>query len=116
MFLSRADREIAVFRHVATPSRLRLEFPRETASSEVPGESQGQGSLVGCRLWGRTESDMTEVTQQQQQRQQGTVRTFSNYKPATGLEKISFIPTSKKDNANECSNYHTIHSSHMLAK
>ena len=31
----------------------------------LPGESQGQGSLVGCRLWGRTESDMTEVTQQQ---------------------------------------------------
>ena len=27
-----------------------------------PGESQGQGSLVGCRLWGRTESDMTEAT------------------------------------------------------
>ena len=26
----------------------------------LPGESQGQGSLVGCRLWGRTESDMTE--------------------------------------------------------
>ena len=23
---------------------------------------QGQGSQVGCRLWGRTESDMTEVT------------------------------------------------------
>ena len=39
-FLSRADREIAVFRHVATPSRLRLEFPRETASSEVPGEGR----------------------------------------------------------------------------
>ena len=30
-----------------------------------PGESQGWGSLVGCRLWGRTESDTTEVTQQQ---------------------------------------------------
>ena len=27
-----------------------------------PGESQGRGSLVGCRLWGRTESDTTEVT------------------------------------------------------
>ena len=27
----------------------------------------GTGSLVGCRLWGRTESDTTEVTQQQQQ-------------------------------------------------
>ena len=33
----------------------------------LPGESQGQGSLVGCRLWGRTELDMTEVTLQQQQ-------------------------------------------------
>ena len=33
----------------------------------LPGESQGWGSLVGFRLWGRTESDMTEVTSQQQQ-------------------------------------------------
>ena len=28
----------------------------------LPGESQGRGSLVGCRIWGRTESDMTEGT------------------------------------------------------
>ena len=28
----------------------------------LPGESQGQGSLVGCRLWGCTESDTAEVT------------------------------------------------------
>ena len=28
----------------------------------LPGESQGQGSLVGCRLWGGTESDTTEAT------------------------------------------------------
>ena len=28
----------------------------------LPGESQGWGSLVGCRLWGRTESDTTETT------------------------------------------------------
>ena len=28
----------------------------------LPGESQGRGSLVGCRLWSRTESDTTEVT------------------------------------------------------
>jgi len=27
----------------------------------LPGESQGRGSLVGCRQWGRTESDMTEA-------------------------------------------------------
>ena len=33
----------------------------------LPGESQGWGSHVGCHLWGRTESDMTEATQQQQQ-------------------------------------------------
>ena len=28
----------------------------------VPGESQGQKSLVDCCVWGRTELDMTEVT------------------------------------------------------
>ena len=28
----------------------------------LPGESQGWGSLVGFRLWGRTESDTTEAT------------------------------------------------------
>ena len=33
----------------------------------LPGESQGRGILVGCRLWGRTELDTTEVTQQQLQ-------------------------------------------------
>ena len=28
----------------------------------LPGESQGQGSLAGCCLWGHTESDTTEAT------------------------------------------------------
>ena len=28
----------------------------------LPGESQGRGSLVGCCLWGCTESDTTEAT------------------------------------------------------
>ena len=28
----------------------------------LPGESQGRGSLVGCLLWGLTESDTTEAT------------------------------------------------------
>ena len=27
----------------------------------LPGESQGRGSLVGCRLWGRTESDWSDL-------------------------------------------------------
>ena len=31
----------------------------------LPGESQGQRSLMGCHLWGHTESDTTEATQQQ---------------------------------------------------
>ena len=28
----------------------------------LPGESQGQGNLVDCCLWGHTESDTTEAT------------------------------------------------------
>ena len=31
----------------------------------LPGKSHGWRSLVGCCLWGRTESDTTEATQQQ---------------------------------------------------
>ena len=33
----------------------------------LPGEPQGQGSPVGCHLWGHTELDTTEATEQQQQ-------------------------------------------------
>ena len=33
-----------------------------THSVFLPGESQGQGSLAGRRLWGRTESDTAEAT------------------------------------------------------
>ena len=32
-----------------------------THSSVLAWKSQGQGSLVGCHLWGRTESDTTEA-------------------------------------------------------
>ena len=35
---------------------------KEMATHSIAGESQGQGSLVGCHLWGHTESDTTEVT------------------------------------------------------
>ena len=39
-------------------------FDREMAthSSVLSGESQGQGSLVGCHLWDHTESNTTETT------------------------------------------------------
>ena len=39
----------------------------QPTSVSLPGESQGWGSLVGCHLQGRTESDTNEETQQQQQ-------------------------------------------------
>ena len=41
-----------------------LAVEKEMATTPVflPGESRGRGSLVGCRLWGRTESDTTEAT------------------------------------------------------
>ena len=39
-----------------------LEKEMATHSSVLAWRIPGRGSLVGCRLWGRTESDTTEVT------------------------------------------------------
>ena len=39
-----------------------LEKERQPTPVFLHGESQGRGSLVGCGLWGHTESDTTEVT------------------------------------------------------
>ena len=44
-----------------------LEKEMATTPVFLSRESCGQRSLVGCRLWGRTELDTTEVTLQQQQ-------------------------------------------------
>ena len=68
----------AVVQGVATSRTQLSEFPftfhfhaleKEMAPTPVflPGESRGQGSLVGFRLWGLTELDTTEATQWQQQ-------------------------------------------------
>ena len=38
-----------------------LEKEMETHSVFLPGESQGRGSLVGCRLRGLTELDTTDA-------------------------------------------------------
>ena len=48
-----------------------IHWRRQWQSTPVllPGKSHGRGSLVGCYLWGRTELDTTEVTEQQQQQQ-----------------------------------------------
>ena len=39
-----------------------LEKEMAAHSTILAGESQGRWSLVGCHLWGRTESDTTEAT------------------------------------------------------
>ena len=39
-----------------------LEKEMATLSSVLAWRIPGTGSLVGCRLWGRTESDTTEAT------------------------------------------------------
>ena len=46
-----------------------LEKEMATHSSVLAWRIPGTGVPGGCRLWGRTESDMTEATQQQQQQQ-----------------------------------------------
>ena len=55
---------ILLFLHRLKPDFTFMHWRRQWQPTPVflPGESQGQGSLVGCRLWGRTESDTTEAT------------------------------------------------------
>ena len=53
----------------------------------LPGESQGRGILVGCCLWGRTESDMTEVIKQQQQVLERMRRHCHPCIPLVGMQK-----------------------------
>ena len=40
-----------------------LEKGKATHSSVLARESQGEGSLVGCSLWGHKQLDKTKVTQ-----------------------------------------------------
>ena len=53
--------------HVVARSQTRLSdftftFHFHALEMEMAIQSQGWGSLVGCRLWGHTESDTTEAT------------------------------------------------------
>ena len=50
-----------------------LEKEMATHSSVLAWRIPGTGSLVGCHLWGRTESDTTEATQQQQSKKSQNV-------------------------------------------
>ena len=58
----------------------------------LPGESQGQRSLMGCCLWGCTESDMTEATQQQH----SAFRLYKWYPSNTRRDKSFFLILLKK--------------------
>ena len=55
----------------------------------LPGESHGQRSLVGYSLWGRTESDTTEVTEQQQQPDGSVVKNLPASAGDTGSIPVS---------------------------
>ena len=57
----------------------------------LPGESHGQRGLVGCRPWGRTESDTTEVVKQQQQLSTG--ETLNNF--SQDQENLAYGPASR---------------------
>ena len=61
----------------------------------LPGESQGRGSLVGCRLRNRTESDTTDVTRQQQQQESQNElykKDYAEYNPVSFILKLAMSP------------------------
>ena len=66
-----------------------------THSSVLAWRIPEAGSLVGCRLWGRAESDTTEATEQQQQQQSLVGRAIykHNFKKLKILLKGSFSHT-----------------------
>ena len=59
----------------------------------LPRESQGQRSLVGCHLWGRRESNMTEATYQQQQMMMIIILQIILYYKFQWSEVIQSCPT-----------------------
>ena len=63
----------------------------------LPGESQGWWSLVGCHLRGRTESDTTEVIQQQQEEK--AAKEFEKEQPVKQEPGRYSITESKKPEA-----------------
>ena len=58
------SRDITLLTNVYILKAMAFPWRRQWQPTPVflPGGSQGQGSLVGCRLWGHTELDTTEVT------------------------------------------------------
>ena len=75
-----------------------LEKEMATHSSVLAWRIPGTGSLVGCHLWGRTESDTTEATYHQQQ-QQGFPNGASDKEPTCQCRRhrrLAFHPWVRK--------------------
>ena len=73
----------------------------------LPGKSHGRRSLAGCRLWGRTDLDRTEATQQQQQQQ-----LVQNSVSLTPLKKGKLLFLNGKGESNQISQINT--QTHMI--
>ena len=65
-----------------------MEKEMATHSSVLAWRIPGTGSLAGCRLWGRTELDMTEAMQQQLQGKTGSASTL--FLPASLFARAYF--------------------------
>ena len=82
-----------------------LEKEMATHSSVLAWRIPGRGSLVGCRLWGRIESDTIEATQQLHGakahgfstsancKESGSKQMFSCYSRATWALQLDFCAT-----------------------
>ena len=66
-----------------------LEEGMATHSSVLAWRIPGTEESVGCRLWGRTESDMTESTYQQQQQQATKHSTVHNVCICLIMERVA---------------------------
>ena len=53
----------------------------------LPGESQVRGGLMGCCLWGRTELDTTEATEQQ----------HKGFPDGTSGKDLAYLPMQETD-------------------
>ena len=84
--------------------RSRGVYPKNSLSTcslrPLPGESQGWGSLVGCRLLGHTESDTTKATWQRQQKSRPQITKGENVLIKKAWENLPGGPVVKNPPAN----------------
>ena len=79
-----------------------LEYKVKWASGSITTNKASEHDQIPTKLFQILKDDAAKVLRSICQQKLG------NSAVTTGLEKVSFIPIPKKDNAKECSNYHTI--------